>query len=200
MRSRRARSSVVEHGAHNPRVAGSIPAGPTQATRSDFMSDVSRPRPRHLVLRWRRVNIRLNSKETFIDALSTRTGRNRAASITPSSVEESRALALRIAEIISDTPAAETRVLDIHEISPVADHFVICSGQNERQLRAISREVSDQLAGRGTRPLRTEGNPADGWIVLDYGAVLVHIFDQDQREFYRLEELWSEAPTLLAIQ
>ncbi len=101
---------------------------------------------------------------------------------------------------MTDTPAEETLVLDIHEISPVADHFVICSGQNERQLRAISREVTEQLSATGTRPTRTEGNAAGGWIVLDYGAVIVHIFDEDQRAFYRLEELWSEAPTLLAIQ
>ena len=89
---------------------------------------------------------------------------------------------------MTDTPAAETLVLDIHEISPVADHFVICSGQNERQLRAISREVTERLSTAGTRPTRTEGNAPGGWIVLDYGAVIVHIFDEDQRAFYRLEE------------
>ncbi len=85
-------------------------------------------------------------------------------------------------------------------MSPVADYFVICSGENERQLRAIAREVTETLAEDGTRPERTEGSAPSGWILLDYGAVIVHIFDVDQRAFYRLEELWSEAQTLVAIQ
>jgi ribosome-associated protein len=113
---------------------------------------------------------------------------------------DSRGRALRIAEVISDTPAADTLVLDIRELSPVADYFVICSGENERQLRAIAREVLEKLADDGVRPERTEGTSFAGWIVLDFGEVIVHVFDVDQRAFYRLEELWSEAPTLLAIQ
>ena len=114
--------------------------------------------------------------------------------------EDSRALALRIAEVIADTPAANTRVIDIHEMSPVADYFVVCSGENERQLRAIFREIAEKLAEEGVRPERSEGTPPSGWIVLDYGAVIVHVFDVEQRAFYRLEDLWSEAPTLLTIQ
>jgi len=114
--------------------------------------------------------------------------------------EQSRELALRIADLISDTPAADTLVLDIHQISPVADCFVICSGENERQLRAISRDVLEKLTEDSIRPERIEGNPASGWILLDYGEVIVHIFDVDQRSFYRLEDLWAEAQTLLAIQ
>ncbi len=114
--------------------------------------------------------------------------------------EQSRELALRIADLISDTPAANTLVLDIHQISPVADCFVICSGENERQLRAISREILENMTEDGVRPERIEGNPASGWILLDYGEVIVHIFDVDQRSFYRLEDLWAEAQTLLAIQ
>jgi len=102
--------------------------------------------------------------------------------------------------VISDTPAANTLVLDIHAISPVADFFVICSGENERQLRAIAREILEKLGETGVRPERSEGSAAAGWILLDYGEVIVHVMDVDQRSFYRLEELWSEAQTLLAIQ
>jgi len=109
-------------------------------------------------------------------------------------------LALRIAEIISDTPAADTLVLDIHHVSPVADFFVICSGENERQLRAIGREILERLSEGGVRPHRSEGTAMAGWILLDYGDVIVHVFSVDLRAFYRLEELWSEAQTLLAIQ
>ena len=102
--------------------------------------------------------------------------------------------------MISDTPAADTLVLDIGAISPVADFFVLCSGENERQLRAIGREVLEKLAEAGVRPERSEGTAAAGWILLDYGDVIVHVMDVEQRSFYRLEELWSEAQTLLAIQ
>ena len=111
-----------------------------------------------------------------------------------------RDLALQIAEIISDTPASNTLVLDIHEISPFTDYFVICDGDNERQLRAIAREIGDSLSKQGVRPERTEGSPDSGWILMDYGGTVVHVFDTDQRAFYRLEELWADAPTLLAIQ
>jgi ribosome-associated protein len=121
-------------------------------------------------------------------------------SIHRASSGPNRELAVRIADIIADTPAADTLVLDIQEISTFADYFVICSGENERQLRAISEAITLKLAEEGVRPTRTEGNPASGWIVLDYGDTIVHVFDVDQREFYRLEALWAEAPTLLVIQ
>ncbi|MCC7023609.1 MAG: ribosome silencing factor [Thermomicrobiales bacterium] len=111
-----------------------------------------------------------------------------------------RECALLLADIISDTPAQDTVVLDIHELSPFADYFVITAGENERQLRAINRIVVEKMAEAGVHPRRVEGAPASGWIVLDFGDVLVHIFSEDQRDFYRLEDLWAEAPTLLAIQ
>jgi ribosome-associated protein len=108
--------------------------------------------------------------------------------------------ALYLADVISDTPARDTVVLDIHQLSPFADYFVITAGSNERQLRAINRTISVRMAEAGIRPERSEGTPSGGWIVLDFGDVLVHIFSEELREFYKLEELWAEAPTLLAIQ
>jgi len=90
--------------------------------------------------------------------------------------------------------------LDIHGLSSFADYFVICSGENERQLRAITRALVEHPALTGFRPGRTEGSATAGWILLDYGEVIVHIFAVDQRDYYRLEELWAEAPTLLSIQ
>jgi ribosome-associated protein len=112
----------------------------------------------------------------------------------------SRDRALQIADVISETPAADTLVLDISGLSPVADYFVICSGENERQLRAIQRTLLEELGEKGFRPERREGSSPSGWILLDYGDVIVHVFDREQRGYYRLEELWSEAQTLLAIQ
>ncbi len=111
-----------------------------------------------------------------------------------------RELALRIADIMSDTPATDTLVLDLHQAFPFSDYFVICSGENERQLRAIAREVGDELAKEGIRPHRSEGVATSGWILIDYNDVIVHIFSVDQREYYRLEELWADAQTVLSIQ
>ena len=115
-------------------------------------------------------------------------------------VAEARTLAVHIADILTETPAANTVVLDISERSSFADFFVICSGENERQLRAIGSAVREHLSGEGRNPRRLEGESISGWIVVDYGDVVVHVFDVDQRDFYRLEELWSDAVTVVAIQ
>ena len=125
---------------------------------------------------------------------------NTAAAVTSASLSEGRERALLLADIISDTPAQDTIVLDIHQLSPFTDYFVITAGSNERQLRAINRTIAERMAEAGVRPQRVEGAPSSGWIVLDFGDVLVHIFSEELREFYRLEDLWAEAPTLLAIQ
>jgi ribosome-associated protein len=115
--------------------------------------------------------------------------------------DTSRELAIRVADLIADSPASNTIVLDIRELSTISDFFVICSGENERQLRAIVRDVRDGLAKDGITPRRSdEGSTASGWLLLDYGDVIVHILDVDQRSFYRIEELWADAQTLLAIE
>ncbi len=122
---------------------------------------------------------------------------------TPQAVDEiaaSRALAVDIADIIAETPAADTRVIDIHELSTIADVFVICSGENERQLRAITRTLSDEMSKTGRSPRRIEGETSSGWILMDFGDVIVHVFDADLRAFYDLEDRWSGAPVLLSIQ
>jgi len=123
-----------------------------------------------------------------------------ALQTSTTSTDTSRELALRIADILAETPASDTVVLDIRELSTFSDFFVICSGENERQLRAISEKVQEELREDGVRPQRVEGTPNSGWIVLDYNDAIVHIFDQELRDFYKMERLWAEAPRLLAIQ
>lgn len=119
----------------------------------------------------------------------------------PASDDHGRGTALKIADLIADSPATNTVVLDIRQLSSIADFFVICSGENERQLRAIANDVRQGLAEVGVRPRRSdEGSSASGWLLLDYDDVIVHVMDVDQRAFYRLEEMWAEAPTLLAIE
>lgn len=123
-----------------------------------------------------------------------------ALELTIANPDASRDRALTIADILAETPASDTVVLDIRELSSFADFFVICSGENERQLRAISERIQEELRERGVRPQRIEGTPRSGWIVLDYNDAIVHVFDQELRDFYKMERLWAEAPRLLAIQ
>ncbi len=113
---------------------------------------------------------------------------------------EAADLARRLAQAASDARASDVVVLDIHELTIVTDLFVICSGDNERLLRAISRDVLEAADKVGIDPRRTEGSAEAGWILIDFADVVVHIFGRAEREFYRLEEVWSEAQTLLVIQ
>ncbi len=91
-------------------------------------------------------------------------------------------------------------VLDIHQLTIIADCFVICTADNERQLRALSRQIQEATDKIGVDARRIEGVPEAGWVLLDYSDVIVHIFGRAERQFYRLEEAWPEAQTLLVIQ
>lgn len=115
-------------------------------------------------------------------------------------IAQSRALAVDVADIIAETPAENTIVIDIHEHSSIADVFVICSGENERQLRAIYRAIIDEMGKANHAPIRTEGDTTSGWMLIDFGDVVVHVFDEDLRSFYDLEGRWENAPVLLSIQ
>lgn len=84
-------------------------------------------------------------------------------------------------------------VLDLRDIASFTDYFVIVSGQNERQVQAISDEVYEQLKKTGETAARVEGHKTAEWILLDYGDFVVHVFEQKARNFYDLERLWREA-------
>ncbi len=91
-------------------------------------------------------------------------------------------------------------MLDIRPVSPIADYFVIATADNERQANAIVEEIQKRMKARQILPYGTDGEPDSGWVLLDYGDVLVHLFDPGTRDFYQLEELWSNAPTIVRIQ
>ncbi|MEX2425390.1 MAG: ribosome silencing factor [Thermomicrobiaceae bacterium] len=123
----------------------------------------------------------------------------------PSSAEEDEIdaadLARRVADTASQELATDIVVLDIQHLSPIADFFVIASVDNVRQLRATADAVDQDIRDHaGTRPVRREGPPDSGWVVMDYPGVLVHLMTEEQREFYRLENLWADAHRLLVIQ
>ena len=89
--------------------------------------------------------------------------------------------------------AIEPVVLDLREIASFTDYFVIVSGQNERQVQAISDEIYEQLKKAGETAARVEGYKTAEWILLDYGDFVVHVFEQKARKFYDLERLWRES-------
>ena len=87
-------------------------------------------------------------------------------------------------------------VLDVRELTIIADYFLICTGKSSIQIRAISDRIEDKLRDAGERKLRVEGRQDATWILMDFGDVLVHVMAAEQRDFYRLEELWAEAPNV----
>ena len=104
-------------------------------------------------------------------------------------------LAVRIAEIASDKVAQDIRVVDLREIVSYTDFFVICSGNTDRQAKAIHDGIHKALKDdHGLLPRRVEGLTEAKWVLMDYLDVVVHIFTPEAREFYRLEQLWGEVP------
>ena len=108
---------------------------------------------------------------------------------------DSRKLALRCRELADNRKAENIVILDVRELSSVADYFVIASGTSEPHLRAIVEEITDTLREEeDLRPRAVDGTLQTAWIVLDYFDVLVHVMRQDVRERYDLETLWGDAP------
>lgn len=106
-------------------------------------------------------------------------------------------LAKLAARYADDKKAADIVILDVREISMVTDFYVLCSGNSLPQLRAIRKEVADKLwLDHDVRANRLDGQPESGWVVVDFFDVVVHIFQEDKRKTYALEDLWSDAPRI----
>src|SRR6266566_3038111 len=119
---------------------------------------------------------------------------------TPDSVE-ALSLARRIVDLASDKLASDIVLLDIRGVSLIADYFVIATAGSERQASAILKDLSGKLIEEfGRKPSHTEGKPDSGWVLLDYGDVIVHVFSPTQRNFYNLEQLWSAATPIVRLQ
>ncbi|WP_248621758.1 ribosome silencing factor [Enterococcus cecorum] len=97
---------------------------------------------------------------------------------------------------VDDKHAQDIVALDVREISLLADYFVICSGNTDRRINAIVDEVVEQAYKNQMDVKRVEGKEASKWVLIDLGDVIVHVFNQSEREFYQLEKLWSDAPLL----
>jgi len=118
--------------------------------------------------------------------------------IEASSVAQTRARDL--AHIASDAHGSDLLVLDIADLTTLADYFVICTADNERMLRAIVRALTEAGELTSMRLNRVEGSPESGWILMDFGDVIVHVFGKHERDFYQLDRLWADAPRVLVIQ
>ena len=94
---------------------------------------------------------------------------------------------------IDDKMGDEVVMLDIREVSILAEYFVIASANNSNQLKAISEHVQEKLAALGIRTRGIEGVQSARWILLDFGHIIVHLFCREEREYYRLERLWGDA-------
>ena len=107
---------------------------------------------------------------------------------------ESRKIALAAARAAAGKQAADVTILDVHGLIVITDYFVICSGQTERQVKTIVEEVEKAVRALGERPVRREGEADARWVLLDFIDVVVHVFAEEEREYYDLERLWRDAP------
>jgi ribosome-associated protein len=87
-------------------------------------------------------------------------------------------------------------VLDVQPLSSVADRFLICNGASDRQIKAIVDAITEELTKRGEKPLAIEGYQQGTWVLIDCADLILHIFDEDTRQFYNLERLWHQAARL----
>lgn len=97
----------------------------------------------------------------------------------------------------SERNAADVKLLDIRKLTTIADFFVLCTATSTVHVRALADEVLMGMREDVDRRGRAEGVPSDGWMIVDFGDVMVHIFLEEKRSYYALEELWADAPALV---
>ncbi|HZD59015.1 MAG TPA: ribosome silencing factor [Anaerolineae bacterium] len=98
------------------------------------------------------------------------------------------------ASVAADKQASDIVIIDISNISIITDYFLICSGQTSRQVETIVESIEERLRDLKVRKIGLEGDRDKTWILLDFGSVVIHVFTQEQREYYQLERLWADAP------
>lgn len=109
-------------------------------------------------------------------------------------------IARKAVEAATEKQASDIVLLDVSKVCSFADYFVICSGESERQLKAIGEEIEHTLKRENVLPLHREGTSDSGWLLYDYGDILIHIFAPTKRSFYQLDELWNQATPIVRIQ
>jgi ribosome-associated protein len=109
-------------------------------------------------------------------------------------------LARYIIDVLEEKKAEDILLLDIREISDFTDYFIITTGTSDRMLNALADAVREAVKGRYQRSGTKEGEAQDGWVVEDFGDIVVHLFSPDRRDYYRLEELWNKGRVIIRLQ
>ena len=113
-----------------------------------------------------------------------------------STVSTEKMMAQIACKAIDDKKGQDIKIIDIHNVSVIADYFVIASGTNSNQVQAIVDNVEEQLGRAGFEAKQIEGNRNSSWILMDYGDVIVHVFEEENRLFYDLERIWRDGKVL----
>ena len=124
--------------------------------------------------------------------METTVAENKANTRNESAVDR----AILCARVAEDHKGKDILVLDLRGLTPIFDFFVIATGSSRRQIHTLAEEIDAALHAQGEKRLSIQGYETSRWIVQDYGDVLVHIFDPDAREYYALEDLWTDAPRI----
>ncbi len=109
---------------------------------------------------------------------------------------DSKQLADNVTDLIFNKKGFDVKILDLRELTAMADFFVICSADSDTQVRAIADEIDKSLRDEGIRVWHKEGYKGLNWVLLDYIDVVVHVFKKDVRTYYNLERLWGDAPSI----
>lgn len=115
---------------------------------------------------------------------------------TPTADPTSIDLALAVADALDDKKALDIVLMDVGDLLQITEVFAVATGTSRRHVVTLGDEVADQLRAHGRKPLRVEGGEEGEWVLLDFGDVIVHVFQEDARAFYDLERLWGDAPRI----
>ena len=107
-------------------------------------------------------------------------------------MEQTKAMVRIIRDALEEKKGEDVRILDISEVSVLADYFIIANGTSNNQVKALVDNVEEKMSEAGYELKQSEGNGAGTWVLLDYEDIIVHVFDKDNRLFYNLERIWSD--------
>jgi ribosome-associated protein len=105
----------------------------------------------------------------------------------------------RIVELIFNKKGYDVKILDLRTLTTITDYFIICTGDSDTQVKAIADEVDKQMRAEGVRSWHTEGYRSLNWVLIDFVDIVVHVFKKESREYYNLEKLWGDAPSVTAV-
>jgi ribosome-associated protein len=106
-------------------------------------------------------------------------------------------IALLAAEAAEDKKAKAVKILEVKDLTSIADYFVICSGNSETQVNAIANGIEEDLKEKDIVPQKIAGSQESQWILLDYADIIIHVFHKDKRKYYEIERLWADAKEIL---